>query len=106
MNTGLVLQDFDTLITLNQKNTVAYTMYRRNFLREGVLDAPKQYRLMLDDVVWRMDAVREAAPSQLQTAVPAMSMIMGSLSQMRARVAALQSADITWRTQVLVLNLQ
>ena len=89
MNTSLVLPDFDTLVALNRKDPIAYAVFRRNFLQECVLDAPDKYQPMLDDLVWRMDAVREAASSPCEAAAAAISLMMHSVIEMRAQLSAL-----------------
>ena len=105
MDTSLVLPDFDALVALNQKDPVAYAIFRRNFLQECVGEAPDQYQPMLDDLVWRMDAVRQAASSPHEAAAAAMSMMMDSVGQMRVQLLALQDANAEWSTQVFIAKL-
>lgn len=106
MDTSLVLPDFDTLVALNQKDPVAYAIFRSNLLQECVSEAPDQYQPMLDDLVWRMDAVRQAASSPHEAAAAAMSMMMDSVGQTRVQLLALQNANAKWSTQVLIANLR
>lgn len=94
MYASLVLPHFDTLVALYREDPVAYAIFRRNLLQECVAEAPDQYQPMLDDLVWRMDAVHEAASSPLEAAAAAMSMMMDSASQMRIKLIALQDANL------------
>ena len=80
---GPDLPDFDTLVSLHQKDPKGYEVLRRDLLQECVIDAPDQFQPMLDDLVWRMNAIHTTSSSPLQAAAAASALMLNSVSQLR-----------------------
>lgn len=80
---------FDTLVSLYQKDPVAYDNLRVRLLIDKVNAAPPERRPALLKTLYKIEAVHKAANSPLEAAIMAYLMLCESSSQLRSAIKKL-----------------
>jgi hypothetical protein len=95
------LPDFDTLVTLHQRDPVAFEALRNEVLRNAVNAAPARLRPALEHTLFRIEQAKDAAATPLESAASASKLMLESAGQLRSaldhllhRTAALQTAIV------------
>lgn len=98
------LPDFDTLMSMHQKDPEAFEQYRLNLLERAIAAAPPEFRPMGQHLVYRMNVARENTATPLEAALAASKLMGESFAQLQTALehaqhetAGLQAALILQR---------
>lgn len=96
------LPRFDVLVALHEKDPDAYEVLRHHLLRSCVDNAPQIHRAALEDLLDRINIVREEAGSPLEAAISASRMMVDSCLKLRGAMVELANANAALQTVVLL----
>jgi hypothetical protein len=100
------LPKFDTLVSLYQKDPVAYDDFRLKLLNDEVEAAPPERRPALRKTLYKIEATRKKSKSPLEAAIMAYLMLCESTSQLRAEISKLHYLASSMEAALVIEHIQ
>lgn len=106
MRTNVKLPKFDTLVSLYQKDPVAYDDFRLKLLNDEVDAAPPERRPALRRTLCKIETARKKANSPLEAAIMAYLMLCESTSQLRTEISKLHYLASSMEAALIIEHIQ
>lgn len=101
MDSTVRTPDFDLLVSLHEEDPEAFESFRRRLLQEAIESAPANLQACLQQLLPRMEAARNTAPTPVAAMLAAFGLMQDSVKELRTgweqahqEIAGLQAALI------------
>jgi hypothetical protein len=106
MNPASRIPDFNVMVALHQHDPEAFEHFRRHLLREAVEEAPAIHRPALEQLLERMETVRDEAGSPAEAAAAAFGLMQESVGKLRGAWEEAEYAVAGLQTSLLLERLR
>jgi hypothetical protein len=103
---ALDIPDFDLLVSIHRQDPEAFEHFRRHLLREAVAAAPEIYRHSLEQLLVRIEAVRESACDPTDAALAAFRMMRDSVESLQQNWEQVRYAAADMQARMLIDRLR